>query len=260
MILSYQQLTFSFVKPSFKDRLAPAYIFLFETSRFLAQLVLFGFSLVRFVFWSAVLLVLGLPYQLWTAFIPKKNGSLPVSRFFRKVFEYRKIKPTIGVGLTIIILLANLLSVQAAAFEQPEEPVVLEEPKKVLTTTQTTFRLPVPGYISTGFSWYHPGIDIADNANRLVYAAADGQVLEATYSNWGYGNTVVIDHGNGLTTRYAHLQQDIRVKVGEKVSKDTALGRVGSTGWSTGPHLHFEVWENGQVLNPLIFLPEFSQE
>jgi murein DD-endopeptidase MepM/ murein hydrolase activator NlpD len=258
MIGNYQ-LSFSFVKPSLRERLATIYFNILQALRLLAHALIFGLSLVRFVFWSAILLIVGLPYQLWTAFIPKKNGSLPISKFFRKVFEYQKVKTTIGLALMIVIPLTNILSAQAAAFNEPEEPVVLVEPKEVLTTTQTTFRTPVPGSITTRFSWYHPGIDIADNSDRLIYAAADGQVIEATYSNWGYGNTVLIDHGNGLITRYAHLQQDIRVIVGDKVTKDTALGRVGSTGWSTGPHLHFEVWENGQALNPLLFLPEFSQ-
>lgn len=261
MIGNYQQLTFLFVKPSLGERLTGIYLAFFQASRFLAQTLLFGFSLLRFIFWSAILFVLSIPYQIWTAFIPRKNGSLPISKFLRTVFEHQRIKTTIGLALIIIIPFTNLLSGQVSAFSKPEEQtVVLDEPKEVLITTQTTFRIPVPGYISTGFSWYHPGIDIAGNDDRLVYAAAEGTVIEASYSNWGYGNTVVIDHGSGLTTRYAHLQKDIRVKVGDKISKNDALGRVGSTGWSTGPHLHFEVWENSEALNPLLFLPEFSQE
>ena len=269
MIGNYQQLTFSFIKPSLGERLTGIYLAFFQASRLLAQTLLFGFSLLRFIlrfggfilrfgefiFWSAILLVLSIPYQIWTAFIPRKNGSLPISKFLRRVFEHQRIKTTIGLALIIIIPFTNLLSGQVSAFSKPEEQtVVLDEPKEVLITTQTTFRIPVPGYISTGFSWYHPGIDIAGNDDRLVYAAAEGTVIEASYSNWGYGNTIVIDHGGGLTTRYAHLQKDIRVKVGDKVSKNDALGRVGSTGWSTGPHIHYEVRVNGTRVNPLDYI------
>jgi murein DD-endopeptidase MepM/ murein hydrolase activator NlpD len=79
-------------------------------------------------------------------------------------------------------------------------------------------------------------------------------VLIAERARDGYGNTVFIDHGNNLTSRYAHLSK-IEVKVGDKVNMDTEIGKLGITGRTTGPHLHLEIHENGKAINPLTVLP-----
>jgi murein DD-endopeptidase MepM/ murein hydrolase activator NlpD len=104
----------------------------------------------------------------------------------------------------------------------------------------------------TGRKTYHDGVDIAANSGNGVYAYTDGKVVEAGW-NGGYGNCILIDHGNGLKTRYAHLSR-IYVKVGQRVETGTRIGAVGSTGFSTGPHLHFEVIKNGQTKNPLNYI------
>lgn len=104
----------------------------------------------------------------------------------------------------------------------------------------------------TGRKTYHDGVDIAANYGNGVYAYTDGKVIEAGW-NGGYGNCILIDHGNGLKTRYAHLSK-ISVKVGQRVSTGDRIGSVGSTGNSTGPHLHFEVIKNGQTKNPLNYI------
>jgi murein DD-endopeptidase MepM/ murein hydrolase activator NlpD len=104
----------------------------------------------------------------------------------------------------------------------------------------------------TGKRRFHDGLDIAANHGNSVYAYTDGRVIEAGW-NGGYGNCVLIDHGNGLKTRYAHLSR-INVKVGQKIKTGQKIGAVGSTGNSTGPHLHFEVIKNGKTQNPLNYL------
>jgi murein DD-endopeptidase MepM/ murein hydrolase activator NlpD len=91
-----------------------------------------------------------------------------------------------------------------------------------------------------------------------VIAAASGTVTIACAQN-GYGNVVYIDHGNGLTTRYGHLSQ-IDVTVGQAITRGETLGRVGSTGRSTGPHLHYEVRINNQPVNPRQYLPGAGEE
>ncbi len=96
----------------------------------------------------------------------------------------------------------------------------------------------------------HKGVDIAGaNINgQPVYAAAGGTVISASYhSSWG--NNVLIDHGNGVWTRYAHLSS-IGVSAGQTVSQGQYIGKVGSTGNSSGPHLHFEVYVNKNRVNP----------
>jgi murein DD-endopeptidase MepM/ murein hydrolase activator NlpD len=105
-----------------------------------------------------------------------------------------------------------------------------------------------------GSSEFHPGQDIAAPRGTPVIATADGVVLKADWQN-GYGQTVVIDHGNGLTTRYAHLSK-IEVEAGREIRRGDELGQVGSTGRSTGPHLHYEVRIGDVAVSPLHYLPE----
>jgi len=100
-----------------------------------------------------------------------------------------------------------------------------------------------------GTTKYHAGVDIAAGAGATISAAAAGTVTIAEYSS-SYGNYVVIYHPNGSTTLYAHMSQ-MAVSVGQSVSKGQTIGYVGSTGWSTGPHLHFEIRVNGSCVDPL---------
>ncbi len=104
----------------------------------------------------------------------------------------------------------------------------------------------------TGAADYHPGLDISADRGDPVLSTANGTVAAAQRSG-AYGNMVVIDHGFGLSTRYAHLDR-IRVKPGDRVRRGEVVGLAGSTGRSTGDHLHYEVLVYGRHLNPLQFL------
>ncbi|MHB0912105.1 MAG: murein hydrolase activator EnvC family protein [Armatimonadota bacterium] len=121
-----------------------------------------------------------------------------------------------------------------------------------------SFIRPVSGRITSGFGMrYHPilherrmhtGVDLASPAGTPIKAAASGEVI---YSGWfgAYGNAVIIDHGGGVTTLYGH-QSSISVHTGQSVKQGQVIGKVGSTGWSTGPHLHFEVRKHGTPVSP----------
>jgi len=100
---------------------------------------------------------------------------------------------------------------------------------------------------------FHKGIDIGGERGDSVVAAGSGRVTKAGWQG-GYGNLIEIDHGNGLTTRYGHLMK-IQVEVGDFVSKGQQIGLVGSTGRSTGPHLHFELRLNDKAIDPRKLLP-----
>ena len=104
----------------------------------------------------------------------------------------------------------------------------------------------------TGKRSFHTGQDIANSYGTKIVAADGGKVVKASY-NGAYGNAIVIEHGNGYSTMYAHLQS-FSVSVGDVVTQGQKIGEMGSTGWSTGPHLHYEVWYNGNHINPRQFL------
>lgn len=99
---------------------------------------------------------------------------------------------------------------------------------------------------------FHAGIDFTAPRGVEVYATADGVVEEVTTEIWGYGQHIIINHGNGFKTLYGHLSK-FKVKRGQKVTRGQLIGLVGSTGKSTGPHLHYEVHKNGEKLNPAFF-------
>ncbi len=104
----------------------------------------------------------------------------------------------------------------------------------------------------TGVKTFHKGIDIPANSGAQIVAAESGKVITAAYIN-GYGNTVVIDHGKGMSTLYAH-NSSLKVKSGQEVTKGDVVALAGSTGFSTGPHLHFEVRLNGATVDPKQYL------
>jgi murein DD-endopeptidase MepM/ murein hydrolase activator NlpD len=99
----------------------------------------------------------------------------------------------------------------------------------------------------------HPGIDLAAAYGTPVYATADGTVLRAGWNSGGYGNLVEIDHGRGISTRYGHMSA-ILVHEGDHVTRGQQIGRIGSTGRSTGNHLHYEVRIDGRPVNPIPFM------
>lgn len=116
------------------------------------------------------------------------------------------------------------------------------------------FIWPAGGTISQYFAWYHPGVDIANRSAPGIAASDGGTVVVAGWPDaGGYGNRVVIDHGNGYTSLYAHLS-NIYVSVGQTVTRGQLIGQMGSTGRSTGTHLHLEIHYKGVALNPLAIL------
>ncbi|MEO7538567.1 MAG: M23 family metallopeptidase [Pyrinomonadaceae bacterium] len=144
----------------------------------------------------------------------------------------------------------------------------LEEQLQVLQTRSNPAYLPTMwshlGKINNEFGFrrnpfggrayeFHPGMDIDGERGDVVIAPAGGNVIKAGYTG-GYGNMVEIDHGNGLTTRYGHLSK-IEASVGDTVTRGQLIAYIGSTGRSTGPHLHYELRLNDRPINPRHFLP-----
>jgi len=136
----------------------------------------------------------------------------------------------------------------------------LEKQKTLLASTPSIW--PTKGWLSSGFGYrtspftrgreFHKGIDISTRMNAPILAPADGIV---TFVGWdhGYGKSIIISHGHGIVTRFAHLQKAL-VKKNSHVKRGDTIALVGSTGRSTGPHLHYEVHLNGMAVNPLSYI------
>ncbi len=115
------------------------------------------------------------------------------------------------------------------------------------------FAWPAVGMLSQSPVWYHMAFDIANPSAPPITAAGAGTVISVQYLTYGYGRHAIIDNGDGLSTLYAHMSE-IYVKAGDSVSRGQVIGKMGSTGRSTGTHLHFEVRRNGTPVNPTSFL------
>jgi hypothetical protein len=137
---------------------------------------------------------------------------------------------------------------------------VFDKRRSILATTPSVW--PVRGYLSAGFGNrddpftglrdFHPGLDISAPLGTRILAPADGTVIFVGVKG-GYGNAVTINHGRGIATHYGHLDA-FNVRIGQQVRRGSVLGFVGSTGRSTAPHLHYEVWLNGSNQNPLLYI------
>lgn len=139
--------------------------------------------------------------------------------------------------------------VKAAAQEQKAEIIAQIFSKPLI--------LPHPGYLSTKFSRYHPGIDIAAGLGMPIHPVISGEVLTVGRDLFGLGNYIELAHEKGYKSKYAHLGK-IYVKTGQKVDAENILGEVGLTGNTSGPHTHLEITQNGKYINPEPLLPELS--
>lgn len=152
--------------------------------------------------------------------------------------------------------------------ESEEDEAMIERELRLIEATINPANLPTMwshlGKINNEFGYrrnpfggrsyeFHAGMDIDGERGDLVAAPANGTVIKAGWEG-GYGNLIEIDHGNGLTTRYGHLSK-VGVQIGDAIQRGQLIGLIGSTGRSTGPHLHYEMRLNDKPFNPRRFLP-----
>lgn len=114
--------------------------------------------------------------------------------------------------------------------------------------------LPHPGYLSTKFTSYHPGVDIASGIGMPIHPINPGVVEDVIFDFFAYGHHVIVDHQNGFKSMYAHMGR-VFVKKGDKVTTASMLGEVGLTGHTSGAHTHLEITKDGQFIDPLTILP-----
>jgi len=201
-----------------------------------------------------------IPYQLYRLIVPAprpgRPGSHPISKFFRRTFEHKRTRKAISAALTLLVMGLGQMSNLMARTTQATEVALISQPENRLIT-QTTLEKPLDGRLAQGFHGFHRGIDILDPVGTPIEPIADGVVTEVSLGRLGWGNTVVVDHGNGLASRYAHMNE-VRMIENDQINKDQTLGTVGMTGWTTGPHLHLEVYQNGRAIDPAAILPAFT--
>ncbi len=194
------------------------------------------------------------------------------------LWSYRKELKLVAISFLIILLMPvigvilltgagiNIISDKLVTQNSQDQTVEIHDPGtgQVVDTIQTKVVWPVGGVITLNFGDIdlpyqplHTGIDIASADGKVgtpVTAMMPGKVIYAGEISWGYGKHIMIDHGNNITTLYGHLDKIFVYKGQEIKSTDLVIGNRGTTGWSTGPHLHFEVRAYGIPVNPRTFL------
>lgn len=197
-------------------------------------------------------------------------------KLFFTIFSFRNelkfVLLAFGIAILIpivaIILLTqiglDIISDKLVSVNEQTQNVQIHDPTTgKATQIEVKAAWPATGVItlefaqSSGFQIFHTGIDIANPNGQIgdpVNPFLPGKVIYAGEIWWGYGKHIILDHGNNITSVYAHLDKIFVVKGQEITSTKQVIGRMGSTGWSTGPHLHFEVRVYGIPINPRTFL------
>lgn len=233
----------------------------------------------------------GLMLNQFTRFIKRNRLGLPlrpitrrgrslVSKIFIPIFQHKKIKTILGSNLAFALVATsiiptnhglmniqtgtasgNLLIPQQTLDEtfKPSENGVTITIGKTQIKTVAEAQMPVEDpRLTQGYRLFHPGVDLADPIGTPVKPIMPGVVEYTQNLKYDYGTAVTIDHGNGITSLYAHLSK-ILVKVGQKVDNNTVIGKVGETGRATGPHLHLEIRDHEIPVSPASVIPEINK-
>ena len=193
--------------------------------------------------------------------LPKTRSSNPLSKLVRPFLEHRRMRGIFGVQLVAALTFVGLsgspvvADFPSGASDEQVEITVVEAPETVVRTTESPFQMPAELIgVSQGFTSYHPGVDLRAPYGSPIHPVTEGVVKDVYFSNWGYGQAIVIEHANGYTSMYAHVSR-IFVEPHSNVDRDSVIAEIGMTGHSTGPHLHLEIYKDGKVINPAKLLP-----
>lgn len=183
-----------------------------------------------------------------------------LSRVLRPVFEAKKAKEFIGLNLAFVVLFSGVIVSPFSAFNQPADSgSAIYAVNEVKIITERAPNRPLDSFqISQSYRLWHPAVDLKEVWGAPIYSIRKGIVEKIVYSQIGYGHFLTINHDQNLKSLYAHLGK-ILVEKGQEVDENTIIATVGTSGWTTGPHLHFEIWENNKPINPLTILQSLSQ-
>jgi murein DD-endopeptidase MepM/ murein hydrolase activator NlpD len=188
------------------------------------------------------------------------NKTLAESNERNQLIE--NIIQSLGIKIKKHTPIANSGGPYIPPSESLQEDLLLRADKNLDILRRTPLGRPLSGPISSPFGYredpingekgFHSGVDMQGKRGEKIVATADGIVIQAS-NNGDYGHFVEISHGNGFTTSFSHLQE-YKVKKGDKVKRGQVIGLVGSSGRSTGVHLHYELCQNGNPINPVTFM------
>ena len=183
-----------------------------------------------------------------------RRGSR-ASRVLRYGLEKFNIKAILGGNLAFAVLATGLVAPISTQSAAEAEIAVLPAPV-ISLSTDVQIRYPVEKVkINQGFSRFHYGLDIDGETGDPIYPIMKGTIELEENGRFGYGNQIIVNHGNGLKSRYAHLRK-FEAKLGQEVKPEQVIGEIGTSGFSTGAHLHLEVIQDGKAINPLTILPK----
>jgi murein DD-endopeptidase MepM/ murein hydrolase activator NlpD len=154
----------------------------------------------------------------------------------------------LATAMSLVVYPTHAFDYNLTQADSVEVPVVV-------TSTNSQYHFPLAGTLgmSQGFGIVHPGVDLRAPKGTPILAMDTGVVIDVEWTTVGYGHFVRIAHAGTTSTLYAHMDQ-IWVKPGQKVARGEQIGDVGMTGWTTGPHLHFEVRQAETAVNPLLYV------
>lgn len=183
-------------------------------------------------------------------------------KFFRHLFEHKKVRALLGTNLAVILAVSSFTPAGAylpnstLGNNSEINSIAMVNGTETPIKTEVSIQYPVSTIkINQVYKFYHPGVDLDGETGDIIEPIKKGKVVSVENSKFAYGNSVIIDHGAKVTSLYAHLSK-IDVREGEDVTTDTKIGEMGSTGRSTGSHLHLEVRDHGIPINPISVLPK----
>ena len=214
--------------------------------------------------------------------VARRLAKMDVSKAVRLTYKFLNfqaaIRPRARLILRVIpaLAVAFILTNQAVAYLEPKKAEIKINGQNILVADKSDestkdevevsynvdskrspfdFKYPVDGQLTQGYRAYHPAFDIATSLGTPIKPLGAGKVEFAGSIPDGKGNIVIVDHGDGLKSLYAHMGK-INVGVGNEVNSEMMLGTVGMTGRTTGPHVHLEIYDKGVAVNPASILPD----
>jgi len=183
-----------------------------------------------------------------------REGTSLLGQWLSRITYKRGIRKT--ASLTLLLMSFLVLIYNSTRNIGGTLGLTISSPRPVIdATTLSSIQLPMDfAYQSRGFGWFHSGVDLVGPSGTPVNSIMEGEVVEINYDRFGYGQHIIVVHEQGYSSLYAHLSK-INVSPGDKITLASELGKSGSTGLSTGPHLHLETLYNGITINPKEIVP-----